>query len=236
MTGDTEGLSVLELQARWDRLRIANVYDVLDKLGYSNQCLDLRIRPLVFGGHLAGKAVTAKGGRDPRSWEDIQAEGKDTQTLVRIADLLFPGSVVVVECGGEMVTGKFGEMTSWNLQQAGARGIVLDSYIRDRLGLDAIPNYTVCALGTSPVESSRRWRVQATNVPICMPGTLTSQVRVNPGDWIVGGADGVIVVPEEVSMEALVKAEDLEAREEGMRKDLAAGMSFKDAYEKWGRA
>ena len=37
-------------------------------------------------------------------------------------------------------------------------------------------------------------------------------------------------------MEALEKAEEIERREQGMREDLAAGMSFKDAYEKWGRA
>ena len=112
----------------------------------------------------------------------------------------------------------------------------MDGYIRDRLGLEVIPSYTVCARDTSPIESYKRWRLQATNVPIAMPGTLTSQVRVNPGDWIVGGADGVIVVPQEIAMEALVKVEDMEAREQGMRTDLAAGMAFEDAYKKWGRA
>ena len=69
-----------------------------------------------------------------------------------------------------------------------------------------------------------------------MPGTLTSQVRVNPGDWIVGGPDGVIVVPQNISMDALIKAEELEVQEQGMREDLAAGMSFDEAYKKWGRA
>jgi regulator of RNase E activity RraA len=142
----------------------------------------------------------------------------------------------VLECGGEPHTGKFGEMTSWNIQQAGVKGIVLDGYIRDRLGLEVIPGFTVCARGTSPVESYKRWRIQATNVPIALPGTLTSQVPVNPGDWVVGGPDGVIVVPQEIAMEALVKAEDMEAREQGMRTDLAAGMSFAEAYKKWGRA
>jgi hypothetical protein len=37
-------------------------------------------------------------------------------------------------------------------------------------------------------------------------------------------------------MEALVKAEEIEAREQGMREDLAAGLSFEEAFEKWGRA
>ena len=46
----------------------------------------------------------------------------------------------------------------------------------------------------------------------------------------------MIVVPQEISMEALVKAEEIEAKEQGMRIDLAAGMSFEDAYKKYGRA
>ncbi len=143
---------------------------------------------------------------------------------------------MVVECGGERLAGKFGEMTSWDLKQRGAMGIVLDGYIRDRWGLDVIPDWTVCALGTSPIESVGRWIIQATQVPIAMPGTLTSQVRVDPGDWIVGEADGVVVVPQAISDEVLTRAEDLERREQGMREDLAAGMSFEEAFAKWGRA
>lgn len=228
--------TVLELQARWNKIRIANLYDTLDRMGYPDQCLDLGIRPLFPGQHLAGKAVTARGSRDPRLREESQAEDKGTSAFRSVADLVFPGAVVVVDGGGEPLTGKFGEMTSWHLKQRGARGIVIDGFIRDLLGLEVIPDYTVCARGTSPIESYKRWRIQATNVTIAMPGTLTSQVRVDPGDWIVGGPDGVIVVPQAIAMEALVKAEEIEAREEGMRRDLGSGMSFEDAYKKWGRA
>ena len=78
--------------------------------------------------------------------------------------------------------------------------------------------------------------MDAINVPIAMPGTLTSNVRIEPGDWIVGGPDGVIVVPQAIAMEALERAEAIEAKEQGMREDLAAGMSFEDAVDKWGRA
>jgi regulator of RNase E activity RraA len=44
------------------------------------------------------------------------------------------------------------------------------------------------------------------------------------------------VVPQEIADEALVKAEDIEEREEGMRQDLAKGVSFEEAFRKWGRA
>jgi len=231
--------TVEELQARWDKIRIANIYDTLDKMGYINQCVDLGIRPLFPRQHVAGKAITARGSRDPRNREEIRAEReqkKDTGTLVSIRDLCYQGCILVIETGGEPWTGKFGEMTSWNIQQAGCRGIVMDGMIRDWLGLEAIPNFGVCARGTSPVESAGRWGIKETNVPIALPGTLTSQVGIRPGDWVVGGPDGVIVIPEDISMEALIKAEEIEGREQGMREDFATGMSFKDAYAKWGRA
>lgn len=228
--------SVLTLQARWNKIRVANLYDALDQMGYSNQCLDLGIRPLFPGQHLAGKAVTAQGGRDPRTRAEIEAQAKGASPFISIGELLYPGAVAVVDGGGEPWTGKFGEMTSWRLKQCGAMGMVIDGFIRDSWGLQAIPDYTVCARGTSPVESAGRWRIHATNTTIAMPGTLTSQVRVDPGDWIVAEADGVIVVPQAIADEVLAKAEEIEVREEGMRQDLAKGMSFEDAYKKWGRA
>jgi len=228
--------SILELQARWDKIRIANLYDALDSMGYPNQCLDLGIRPLFPKQHLAGVAIPVRGSRDPRTPEDFKKEGGGVNYFQQLKEKIFPGAVVVVETGGEPHTGKFGEMTSWALKQRGARGMVIDGYIRDYLGLEVIPDYTVCARGTSPVESAKRWRINAVDVPIAMPGTLTSQVRVNPGDWVVGGPDGVIIVPKEIAMDVLIKAEEIERREQGMREDLARGMSFEDAYAKWGRA
>lgn len=239
---DEKEPTILELQARWDKIRIANLYDTLDKMGYPNQCVDLSIRPLFPKQHLAGVAVTARGSRDPRTpdekkadREKAEAEGKPVMGF-NLNKQLFPGCVVVVDGGGEPLTGKFGEMTSWNLMQQGAKGIVIDGYIRDLLGLEVIPGYTVCAKGTSPIESAKRWSIVDVNVTIGLPGTLTSMVRVRPGDWVIGGPDGVIVVPQEIAMEALEKAEEIEAKEQGMREDFAKGMSFKDAYDKWGRA
>src|SRR6185436_7533573 len=150
--------SVVELQARWDKIRVANVYDTLDNMGYPNQCLDLGIRPLFPHRHLAGHVITLRGsatqvGRGEPTGDWTGDYFKETLSK------LYPGCAVVVECGGEEHAGKFGEMTSWALQQGGARGIVMDSYIRDSWGLEVIPNFTPCARGTSPIESNSRWRM-----------------------------------------------------------------------------
>ncbi len=233
----TDGLtsSVGALQVRWDKIRVANIYDTLDRMSYGNQCLDLGIRPLLPTQHLAGRAVTVLGGRDPATTAELEAK-KDTQSYASLEKLLYPGAVVVVDGGGERWTGKFGEMTSWHLKQCGAKGIVIDGMIRDYLGLVAIPDYTVCCRGTSPIESYPRWRIHNTNVPIALPGTLTSQVRITPDDWIIAEADGVIVVPQEIAMDVLIKAEEIEAKEELTRRDLAAGVSFEEAFKRYGRA
>lgn len=229
-------LSIVELQARWDKIRFANLYDTLDAMGFPNQCLDLSIKPLFPHRHLAGKVITVRGSAVPSSPSGDEPADWTGDYFGELRAKLYPGCVVVVEAGGEMHAGKFGEMTSWALKQGGAYGIVIDSYIRDYLGLEAIPNFTPCVRGTSPIESNKRWRITALNAPIGMPGTITARVRVNPGDWIIGEADGVIVVPEAIAMEALIKAEELEGREQSMREDFARGVSFDEAFAKWGRA
>ena len=240
MTTKPDIEKILELQKRWDRIGVANLYDAIDRMGYGNQCVDLAIRPLFPGQHLAGMAVTMRGVRDPVDYHKQEAhdalEGQPQSKPPDVRTLLFPGSVLVIDGGGEKLTGKMGEMTSWSFKQAGAMGIVIDGYIRDRHGLEVIPGYCTCARGTSPIESAGRWHVDAVNTPIALPGTLTSQVAVYPGDWVIGGDDGVIVVPQAIAGEALKEAEDIEWREQGMRGDLAAGMPFDEAYRKWGRA
>lgn len=227
--------SVVELQARWDKIRVANLFDTLDSMGYGNQCLDLGIRPLFPHQHLAGQAITVHGSAYPVPRGEPGSEWGENY-FEKLRSILYPGCVVVVDAGGEQHAGKFGEMTSWALKQGGAHGIVIDSFIRDYLGLEVIPGFTACVRGTSPIESSSRWRIDALNVTIGMPGTMTSRVRVSPGDWIIGEADGVVVVPQAIAMEALIKAEEVERREQGMREDFARGMSFDEAYQKWGRA
>jgi regulator of RNase E activity RraA len=152
---EKKDFTVLELQARWSKIRVANIYDTLDKMGYGDQVLDLSIKPLLPNQRMAGKAITVRGGRDPRTHDDDKAAketgmDKSTASFVDVNELVYPGSVVVVETGGEPVSGKFGEMTSWNLKQRGAKGIVIDSLIRDYLGLVVIPDYVACVKGTTP--------------------------------------------------------------------------------------
>ena len=59
-------------------------------------------------------------------------------------------------------------------------------------------------------------------------------MTINPGDFIFGDIDGVVVIPEAIALEVLVEAEALANRENGMRKELRKGMLVTEAYEKYG--
>jgi regulator of RNase E activity RraA len=217
-----------EIAARFSKVRIANLYDALDSLNYTNQCLDLGLKPLFKDQCGAGRALTVHGRRAPFSHEEVK-EHESRVNYHTVRNLAQPGCFVVIDGGGEPFAGKFGEMTSWGLHQKGAVGILVDGYIRDYEGLVELrekTNFTICARGTSPIEGRRRWSVDSADVVIAMPGTLTSHVRIAPGDWIVAGPDGTIVVPDEISLKVLEITEDIEQRECAMRRELAQGMDF----------
>jgi 4-hydroxy-4-methyl-2-oxoglutarate aldolase len=220
---------------RFSAIRIANLYDALDSIDWPNLCLDLSVHTLFPGQRVAGQALTVHGRRAPFTDAEVRLH-EERVSYHTVRDAVYPGCVVVIDGGGERNAGKFGEMTSWGLKQRGARGIVVDGYIRDVEGLAEIPDFTVCARGTTPIEGRRRWSIDSVNVVIGMPGTLSTEVRVAPGDWIVGGPDGVMVVPYEIYPRVLAIAEDIEARENEMRKQIARGMDFTEATRKYGRA
>ena len=67
--------SVVELQARWEKIRVANLYDTLDSMGYGNQCLDLGIKPLFSHQRMAGQVITAAGAAYPVPKGDAAQEG-----------------------------------------------------------------------------------------------------------------------------------------------------------------
>jgi regulator of RNase E activity RraA len=61
-----------------------------------------------------------------------------------------------------------------------------------------------------------------------MRGTLTEFVEVRPKDFVFGDLDGVIVVPQEIVMEVLEKAEDVVAKELKGRALIWEGKSMEE--------
>jgi regulator of RNase E activity RraA len=226
-------VDVAQTAKRLEALYTAVVYDIMDEMGLPHQCLDLAIAPLDRSMQVAGPAFTVMAGPDVREREEIPPDTK-------LADFgvftqMYEGCVVVVGAAGERQSGIWGELMSNASRARGATGVVIDGGIRDGRLVREIEGLGVFARYTSPIESLRRSRIHDIEVPISMTGTTTSQVRVNPGDWIFGDEDGVLVIPAGALEEVLAKSEEAKDVEDKVRQEVQAGVPVIDVYNKYGR-
>lgn len=113
-------------------------------------------------------------------------------------------------------------------RQRGCDGAVLDGGVRDIDFVNAM-NYPVFARFKCSASSVGRWDIREYQVPIKI-----GDVVIHPGDFVFGDVDGVVIVPQAITLEVLVAAEDVYRREGELREELRRGISVKDAYEKYG--
>ncbi|TQM36257.1 RraA family protein [Pseudonocardia cypriaca] len=218
---------------RLKALYTAVVYDIMDEMALPHQCLDLGIAPLDRDMQVAGPAYTVMAGPDIRERDEMPENTK-------LADFgvftqMYEGCVVVVGAAGERQSGIWGELMSNASRARGATGVVIDGGIRDGRLVREIDGLGVFARYTSPIESLRRSRIHDIEIPISMTGTTSSQVRVNPGDWIFGDEDGVLVIPKDALDEVLAKSEEAKDIEDKVREEVQAGTPVIDVYNKYGR-
>ena len=211
----------------------ADIYDVLDAMGYPNQCMDINILPLRDDMKVSGPAFTYWGIREPRYDAELPRPDFDNHAIF---DKIIPHSVIVINAEKDNVVGHWGEMMSYGARAAGAVGAVIDGGTRDKRGILEVENWACFARYSSPVESKKRWRPREAQVPICVTGTLTSNILVRPGDWIFGDVDGIIVIPVEILDDVVEKVRDLSEREFLSREAFRNGCSFKEVFEKYRRA
>lgn len=230
---ERDAAGIRETAARLKRLYTACVYDVMDEMGLPNQCLDLGIKSFDADAQIAGPAYTVMAGPDMRSKDEMPSNPKLDR--FGVFERIYEGCAVVVAAAGERQSGVWGELMSNASRVKGATGIVIDGGIRDGRLLREIEGWSVFARYTSPIESLGRSRIHDLEVPIAMTGTLTSQVRVNPGDWVFGDMDGVLVIPRDALDEVLAKSEEAKEIEDKVRADVRRGVPVADVYDTYGR-
>jgi regulator of RNase E activity RraA len=210
----------LEWVDRLARLYTPVVADVLDTLGYRNQSLHSRIRPLWTEARVAGFAATVQTALA----REIAPAHPYAGELAAV-DSLTAGDVMVVS---ETPWSFWGELLSTAAQFRGCRGIILDGPTRDSVAIRAM-GFPVFHVGFHPADSLGRCDVVAHNIPIVSGGVL-----VYPGDLVLADHDGVVVVPATAAEVALRLAEEKVQGENLVRKALAAGMSTTEAFAKFG--
>src|SRR5258706_1340019 len=101
-------------------------------------------------------------------------------------------------------------------RQRGVAGIVIWGAIRDsaEIGAGAYPVFAAGVTHRGPYKNGPG----EINVPVVIGG-----IPVNPGDIIVGDADGLVAVPQEHAEAILASAKAILAKEEGSMKQIRAG-------------
>lgn len=205
-------------------LYVAAVCDILDNLGYLQQAMHSRLRPLDPSHCLiVGRARTIR-------WmeTDYVVEADPYGLEIDAMDSLRPGDVVVHSTDYAGTNAPWGELMSTVAQYHGAAGCICDSQIRDCQKIMQL-KFPVFYRGIRPVDSKGRGRVMAYDVPV-----KCGEVLVHPGELVFADFDGVAVIPKPVEAEVLRLAEEKVHKENDSRRELLKGRSLRDVYNEYG--
>jgi len=126
------------------------------------------------------------------------------------------GSVLVVSVGHEPARGYWGEVLTTGAEARGLRGLVIDGGVRDVDALEAhaFPVFSTMIALRGATKQEPGWVGAA---------SMVGDVEVSRGDWIVGDADGVTVIPNAHLDDVLAAGRARAAKEEQFFKELRAG-------------
>lgn len=161
---------------------------ILADVGGRRGGLSGRIQPLSKTMKMAGPALT------------VEVRPGDNLMIHAAIQMAQPGDVIIVDGKGDLNCALTGALMAAHAKSVGVAGFVIDGAVRDTED---------CAKGDFPIfaagaNANGPWKNAPgrINWPISAGG-----VAVNPGDLVVGDADGVVVVPREMAAQVLAAAQ-----------------------------
>lgn len=209
-----------------DNLYVPAVSDILDSLGYRNQAMHQRLRPLlpdIRNCGFVGRARTVR-------WMEVDyvIEEDPYGLEIEIVDDLRPGDVIVHSTDFAGNNAPWGELMTTVSQLNGAVGCICDSQVRDCVRIIDL-GFPVYYAGISPLDSKGRARVMAYDVPI-----MCGNVLVHPGELIFADYDGIVVIPGAIEQQVLTLAQEKANAETTTRDELLEGKTLREVYDKYG--
>lgn len=223
---------VEELRRRFSLLYSGVVYDAMrfDLQVPRPFVLDNRIKPawpLAEHDVIFGPAFTCKG-------EQVQDRSHIDDTVrIRMFERFTPGCVQVLDTGGDESVAHFGDISGKLARKFGAVGLVTDGYTRDVRILQQ-DRFPIFCKGVQPIDAFGRWQIVAYDLPISLPGP-EGRVAIDPGDYVFGDPDGVIVIPQASVEEVCRLAEGRLRKEDAVRRELLETDDIQGLYERIGR-
>lgn len=156
------------------------VNDALGLLGIKN-CSIANLLPLRRGEVVVGQAFTAQLTRN---------RGKEkSYTLYEVAETC-PKGKVLVYAGGEGFA-LIGDNIATLMNNKGIKGVILDGKCRDVDDILELSMPVFCEGATTRLTPSD---LQITDLDVSI---FIREIKINPGDVIIGDSDGAVVIPLE---------------------------------------
>ena len=207
-------------------LHVAAVCDILDDLGYREQAMHQRLRPLLPDMHNCGFVGRA---RTLRWMETDYIVEEDPYGLeIDFMDSLKPGDVVVHSTDFSGTNAPWGELMTTIAKYHRAAGCVCDSQVRDTVQIIEM-GFPVYYAGIRPLDSKGRARVMGMDLPV-----RCGDVLVYPGDLIFADYDGIVVIPQAEVQQVLKLAQEKMTKESHTRADLLQGKTLREVYDRYG--
>lgn len=209
-------MNTREICEKMKEIGTSSISDALDKLGIPGGLLG--IRQVSVDKIICGQAFTVR----------YIPCGTVRNSVGDFLDDVQNGQVIVISNNGRTDCTVWGDIMSHYSKMHGIEGTVIDGVCRD-LGRIHKIGYPVYSKGFFMMTGKDRVQCDAVNVPINVAGRM-----VKPGDYILGDASGVVVVPEE-SVEAVLEiAKVVESAEQEIVREIEAGAKLRDARAKNG--
>ncbi|MCH1881912.1 RraA family protein [Agrococcus sp. ARC_14] len=194
-----------EIAAAYLEVPVATVSDSMRRLTAGGST----IRPMHSGSTLSGPAFT------------VRTRPGDNLMVHLALDLAAPGDIIVVDAGGDLTNAIMGELMVLHAAQRGIGGVVINGAIRDsaELAQQSLPVFAAGVTHRGPYKDGPG----EINVPIAIDG-----MTIEPGDLIIGDADGILAVPFDHAESVLTAARAKLASEERSAEQFRNGTSARD--------
>jgi regulator of RNase E activity RraA len=212
----TETQADLAVEA-FSKLGTTTVSDAMDRLGLIGQVFG--IKPVDRNFTLCGRAFTVRN--------EPMTAGHKGESVGDYIDDIPAGGIICIDNAGRLDATVWGDILTIMADRNKLGGTVINGVCRDStraLSLD----YPIFSRGTYMRTGKDRVRADEYNGPISL-----GEVRVLPGDLMLGDGDGVLVVAAEHEQAVLQAAQEIEVAEERIRSEIMKGGRLDAAREKF---
>lgn len=199
------------------KLGTTPVSDAMDRLGLGGQVFG--VRPVDRDFTLCGRAFTVRN--------EPMTAGHKGESVGDYIDDVPEGGIVVIDNGGRLDATVWGDILTIMANRNKLGGTVINGVCRDTSRALAL-EYPIFSRGTYMRTGKDRVRADEYNQPVSL-----GEVRVLPGDLILGDGDGIVVVANEHEEVVLKAAQEIDEAEEKIRNEIAKGGRLDAAREKF---